>query len=223
MVWFSRALLPEGTYRLKRGRAAAVGGLVLLTFSFFGADNLMSLAVTRGLGGSITSAGVALTLGAVAWAVASLVHERVANRWTTRPWLPSTSGVALLLIGLAAIWVGLVTTGVGGASSYWISWPAWLVGGVGMGLLYPTVMLGGLVEGPDMTYGEAAGAVVLAEMIGGTVGTAVGGGAVSLAVSSHLPVTDGLRAAFAIFFCTAVLLGWAIAQSLRASAAPEAG
>lgn len=168
-----RRLLPPGTLRAAPGLPAAVAVMGLLNLAFFGVDAFVPLAVVELRGRSVGFAGLALTAGTITWTTGSWLQARFA---------PRTSRRRLVRIGLA-----LVAVGCGMAAL--VLWPAtpalmapaaWAVAGLGMGLAFSTLSLTVLETAPLGREGEAAASLQLANVLGGGLGTGVGGALIGL-------------------------------------------
>lgn len=206
-------VLPPGTAAGRTPQAAAVAGLVLATFAFLGGDGLTTLYVTEGLGRSIGWAALPLSVAGIAWSLGTLVQPRLLARsgFRTRPVLLLAAGLvvagcALLapLLPLAAAAggsggaAGAGTGGADGLPALAVVVLAWALTGTGMGLIYPTLSVGAL-QVPAADAAAMSSSVVLAEALGGTLGTAVGGSLVSLSATATGGFTDGLVLAYVVF------------------------
>jgi MFS family permease len=222
-------VLPPGTATGRSPQAAAVAALVLATFTFLGADGLTTLYVTEGLGRPIGWAAAPLSVAGIAWSSGTLWQPRLLRRsgGRTRPVL--TLGAVLLGAG-AGLLVPLLpvaraaaaaaghATGTGARlagdhpvtpwSALAVAVLAWAVAGAGIGLLYPTLSVGALSV-PAADAAAMSSSVVLAEALGSTLGTAVGGSLVSLSATLTGSFVAGLLAASALFAANALgILGY---------------
>lgn len=123
-------LLPPGTLRAARGLPTVVALRGLSTGGFYAAEVLVPRMLVQERGLSPLWAGVALTGGAVSWAVGSWLQGRRVFRQITNV----RGGSALIAAGL--IVTGTVTFS---AVPTAIAYPAWVLTGLGMGLVYPTL------------------------------------------------------------------------------------
>jgi len=192
-------VLPDGTFSGGPPPAAAVGGLLLALFVFFGADGLITLYVTDGLGASIGWAAAALSAGSVAWSLTTLAQPRLLDRTGQRGFGIVAGGSLMITLGLAALLLVLllIPSGSGPAAELMVI-AAWTAGGAGMGLVYPTLALGALLV-PAARAGTAAAAVVLTEALGGTLSLAISGSLVSLSTTLTGAYRTGLLLSYAMF------------------------
>ena len=119
-------MTPPGTLTGRTGLGAAVLVRGLLTFAFFGTEAFLPLMLREARGLSPTTAGLALTTGAVTWTAGSWVHERLAPRLTSRTII--TISFALVALGASGVLAVLVT-----AIPDEVAYVAWAVSGAGIG------------------------------------------------------------------------------------------
>lgn len=225
-------LLPGGTLRLRPGQPAAIAGMLVLCFAVYGGDGMMSLYVTAGLGGTLTQAGIALMIGSLGWSAAGLLQPRLLL-------LPGLGVRSLAVAGglVLAVPFVMLTAAAGAAGphgkSAWISWVAWGIGGIAVGLVYPSFTLvamdsaghadpaghgaaGGAAGSAAVGYADTtASGLVLAETLGGCLGTAIGGGLYGQGIRLGLDSPAALRLAYAAFLAVALLAPVAAARSGR--------
>jgi len=188
-------LVPPGTARLAPGLPATVAVRGILTWSFFGADAFISLAVTTGRGGSTFLAGAALTVTSVLWSAGAWIQERVIGRTGPRR-LDRIAFLLLAASGLAMVVVVL-------ALPAWAAVGAWGVAGLGMGLGYAPLSVTALGAAAPGREGEASAALHLCDVLGVSIGTGLAGAVVALGDGRGWDVSSGLALAF--------LLGVAVA------------
>ncbi len=132
LAWSVPILLPTGTYRSRRGLPTVILLRGLASAAFAGADIFLPLLLSRERGLSPTQAGIVLSVGAVGWSAGSALQGRISSA-DRRAGLLRT-GFGLLTLGIvvasAVLWsaVPLLTV-----------YPAWAVGGLGIGIAYPTL------------------------------------------------------------------------------------
>jgi hypothetical protein len=188
------ALLPPGTFRLRRGVPSALAAMLLFAVGYFGADGLITVLFTDGYGQPLSHAAVALSAAPLAWALTSLLVPKLPPA-TTVGLVTTACGVA----GLAAVL----------ASPAWVlATVAWTVAGVGTGLAYPRLYLLSTRAGA-MPAAVLAAAVITAEAFGSLVGRAAGGGVVSTAAAAHLPLRAAYAVAYAAFAACLALAAFA--------------
>lgn len=199
-------VLPPGTATGRTPQAAAVAGLVLASFVFLGGEGLTTLYVTEGLGRAIGWAAIPLSVSGIAWSAGTLGQPRLLllTGGRTRPVLLASAG---LLVGGAVLLAALLPLADAAGSgpqargsgvALAVVMLAWALAGTGIGLLYPTLSVGALAV-PAADAAAMSSSVVLAEALGSTLGTAVGGSLVSLSATATGGFTDGLVAAYVVF------------------------
>lgn len=188
---FARQLLPKGTFRLRRGRRAALAALAILCFTFYAGDDVISVIVTYGLHGSIRAAALALTAGALCWAVASIFQAQISRHVPVQASV--RLGAGCLCAGLIGIAV-LLLLDRGGLTA-WAAAGCWAVVGLGMGLAYSALLVRLFADDEDSLTGfTIASAVVLAEALAGGVGGTLSGTAVSAWTSQPLQQSNAAPA-----------------------------
>lgn len=206
-------LLPQGTLRVQRGAPAALVTMALLSFSFFGAEAFLPLALTGVGGEAVTIAGVALTVGALTWTAGAWIQARLSSRVSRRAL--ATTGLALTLVGVTGT-AGLSLSGAPALTAAL----SWGVVGLGIGLAYSTLTLVVLETAAVGREGSASAALQLANVLGVALGTGLGGAALSMALRAGQTQADGLRIADAMMILAAAL-GLAAARRLPASSGQD--
>src|SRR4051812_39290964 len=211
-----RRLTPSGTLRAARGVPAAVLMRGVLTFTFFGVDAYVALALVEWRGLTATEAGISLTAATLAWTAGSWIQARAATRVPTERFVQI--GLAVVIAGLASFAVVLLPT-----VSPWLALPTFGLAGLGMGLAYAPITLIVLRETRTAEQGSASAAVSLSDSLGTALGIGVTGAIVAASVRATGAPVVGLAAGFA--FCVAVgVAGLALSTRLRprrhAEAAP---
>ncbi len=175
------SIMPAGTLRARRGAPAALVAMTLFAVGYFGADSLVTVLLTDGYGATTAQAAVVLSAAPLAWAVTSLAVPRL-RRAGKEP--PPAAGLALTAAGVTALALG--------APAFSTALVAWTLGGIGVGLAYPSLYLR-CTTGAAFGATELAAAVITAEAFGGLLGRAVGGAIVSV---GDLALAYGMFAAF---------------------------
>jgi MFS family permease len=214
-----RRVTPPGTLTGRTGVGAAVLVRGLLTFAFFGTEAFLPLMLREARGLSPTTAGLALTTGAVTWTAGSWVHERLAPRLTSRAII--TVSFALVALGATGVLTVLVTP-----IPVEFAYLAWAVSGAGIGFGYSAISVLVLRLAPAGRTGSTGAAMQVLDNLGTALGTGAGGAAIAIAVGRGLPIEAGIGAAIAIAIIGA-LAGVAVSRGLDASrpsviGAPEA-
>jgi MFS family permease len=191
-------LTPAGTLRAARGLPAAVLMRGVLTFTFFGVDAYVALALVDWRGLSAIEAGIALTAATLSWTSGSWIQAKLAPRYPPE---------AFVRVGLAVVIVGLITFAfiLQPALPVWLAVPTFAVAGLGMGLAYSPLALIVLREAPEGEQGSASSALSLLDSLGTAVGIGITGAFVAASVrATDSPVT-GLAAGFAVAIGVGVL------------------
>jgi MFS family permease len=184
-----RRLVPPGTLAARPGLPATILTRGLLTFTFFGADAYVTLAVTMERHRSPVVASIAVTGATLAWTAGAWMQARLSDTWEGRRLV--RAGLVIVLAGIAGMVFVLqpeVPVAVGLA--------AWTVAGLGMGLGYAPTSLMMLRMAPPGREGQTSASLNLADVLGTAIGIGVGGAAVAAAAGSDLRL--GITAAFAI-------------------------
>ena len=194
---------PPGTLRVRRGSAAAVGGMFVVTFAYFGADGIVTLAALDGMGRPLVAGGAILTASTLAWSFASLAQPWLLQRLHVPARRLAALGGYGLAVGLAGAAVALArdphSTGAFVAFA-----SAWVVAGAGMGVAYPAFSATAVDVRPEAAL-VAANATVLAELLGAMLsqsvaGAFVGGRALPGALGPHLTT------AYVVYACAALAI-----------------
>jgi hypothetical protein len=147
-------------------------------------------------GRSLAEASVVITLGTVSWSFG--------NWWQSRA-IVRTSPVTLVRLGggiLTIAIVGIIASLAGGPLL--ISYVAWLIAGIGMGIAYPTAYLV-IMQGADATgAGSAVSSEQVAERLALALGGGLGGVCVAIALALHVSLAIGLAGAFGLALVAAV-------------------
>jgi hypothetical protein len=204
-----RALLPDGTLRLSTGVPAAVALRGAMTMTFFGAEAFLPLGLTDVRGLSAGQAGLALTCGALGWAVGSWVQERRDG---------AVSREAMVRVGLFVLAGGVAGAALGLQSS--TSAVAWGIGGAGMGLAFSGVALIVIAGAPEGEQGTTMAGLLMADVIGGLIGTGVGG---AIVAAANAPAVTAARVSTIFLLLVAVAVaGGAAAGRLGVPRGPGA-
>ncbi|MEV4636296.1 MFS transporter [Actinoplanes sp. NPDC049548] len=161
-------LVPAGTYRIRPGLPAAVALCATAGGVFFGTEVYLPLLLHDRYGLPTWLSGITLTAAALAWALASAVQARLAERANPAVWL--RTGAALLTGGAA---VELVTA--------WlhlhpvIAALGWFAAGAGMGTLYPRISTLVLAYSAEGEQGFNTAAKSITDAVGGSGSLAVAG------------------------------------------------
>jgi MFS family permease len=185
-----RRLVPPGTLTGRPGLPATIASRGLLTFTFFGADAYVTLAVTAVRHRTPVIAGIAVTGATVAWTIGAWVQARLNDTWEGRRLV--RAGLLIVLVGIAGMLVLVLAPAVPVAEGL----AAWTVAGLGMGLAYAPLSLMMLQKAAPGQEGQASASLNLADVLGTALGIGAGGAAVAAAAGGDL--RPGVAAAFVI-------------------------
>jgi MFS family permease len=186
-----RPLLPRGTLSARRGLPSVIVLRGLVGAAFFGAEVYLPYLLIDEYDFSPTLAGLALTVGALAWAAASWLQGRLTSQ-LTHP-MSTTIGSSLVLVGIV---LALATALFHLSPAVAIA--GWVVGGGGMGLMYPRISVMTLAMSTTANQGFNSSALSISDSLGA---------ALALAITGVVSVTLGFPGVFAF---TAVIAAYAI-------------
>jgi len=182
-------LTPAGTLRAARGLPAAVLMRGILTFTFFGVDAYVALALVEWRGQTAIEAGISLTAATLAWTAGSWIQARNAHRWPPAQFF--RAGLLVVVIGLAAFALILLPE-----VSPWLAIPVFGLAGLGMGLAYAPLTLIVLREAPVQEQGSASSALSLTDALGIALGTGMTGAIVAASARQTGEPVLGLAVGF---------------------------
>lgn len=161
-------LIPPGTFAARRGTPAAVAGMGLINLAFFGTETFIPLMLTSLRGTSTLFVGIVLTGTTLSWTSGSWLTERFSRRG--HPHSLAMPGALIVALGIG----GTALTVASGVPVAFAA-VAWTVGGLGMGMAYPTFSLTVLGNATEGAEGAAASSMKLAEVLGPAIGIGLGG------------------------------------------------
>ena len=206
-----RRLVPAGTLTAQAGLPATILTRGLLTFTFFGADAYVTLALTTVRHRTPVVAGLAVTGATVAWTAGAWVQARLSESWEGRRLV--RTGLVVILAGIAGMAL-VLQSGVPVA----VGLAAWTVAGLGMGLAYAPISLMMLQKAPPGQEGRVSASLNLADVLGDAIGIGVGGAAVAAAAGRDLQL------GVVVAFCAAAAVGLvALAVTRRLPSGPTCG
>ncbi|NKZ03207.1 MFS transporter [Actinomadura latina] len=185
-------LVPAGTLRLRRGLPSVILVRGLLSGAFFGAEVFIPLALTRLHGFSATQAGIVLTVGALGWSAASQIQGR-----SKRP------RESYALLGAVLVTAGIVLAAVALQLSGWLTAPAWIIGGAGMGFAIGSLSVLLLDLSAEDEQGVNSSALQISDTLGSSLVVGVAGALVTGFGAARLGT--GLAVAGALFGAIALL------------------
>jgi MFS family permease len=208
-----RRLLPAGTLRAADGLPAAVAARGLQTFSFFGAQAFLPLALQEVRDQRATVAGVLLTAATLAWTSGAWMQERLGHVRGRAAFV--RRGFELLVVGSAVSALVVVD-----AMPIVLAGLGWAVAGLGMGMSYSGLSLIVLAAAPPGREGSASSAIQLSDVLGMAIGTGLGGAAVAFGERAGWSPRPGVTVAFALALTAGVL---AVVASRRLPVQAAAG
>jgi MFS family permease len=180
LVLATPRLLPAGTFAVRRGLPSVVLLRGFAGAAFIQADVFIPLMLTRERGFSPWAAGLTLTVGGLAWSVGSWYQSRLGQRFA--PSTRLTAGLALIAVGVASA-AAVVAPAVPVA----VVVGGWLLGGLGMGVSYPTMSALTLRLAPAGTEGRNSSSLQLSDSLHSTTVLAVSGTLFAALVATSPP------------------------------------
>ncbi|MBA9001868.1 MFS transporter [Thermomonospora cellulosilytica] len=162
--WGLPKLLPAGALRLRRGVPTTVVMRGLLAGAFFGTDVFIPLALTSLHGFSPSQAGLVLTLAALGWSAASQYQGR-----SRRP------RAFFVQAGAVFVAAGVVAASVALQVGGWWAAPAWVIGGLGMGMALSSLSVLVLNQSAPQEQGANSSALQLSDTLGSSLAVGVAG------------------------------------------------
>jgi predicted MFS family arabinose efflux permease len=194
-----RPLVPRGTLSARRGLPSVILLRGLVGAAFFGAEVYLPYLLIKEYAYSPALAGLALTVGALAWAAASWLQGRLTEQ-LSHP-MSTTIGSTLVLVAIA---LALVTALFHLPAAIAIA--GWVLGGGGMGLMYPRISVMTLAMSTTANQGFNSSALSISDSLGA---------ALALATTGVVFVTLGFPGVFAF---TAVIAVYSIVIAPRVAA-----
>ncbi|HTX59473.1 MAG TPA: MFS transporter [Verrucomicrobiae bacterium] len=199
-----RTLFSVATLRVRPGMPAALVAFALLHAGFFGGDAYVALMLTSVRGISLGAASLCITAAAIGWAIAAGFQPKLYER----------SG-AVAMVGAAAacaLFACAAMTAVALGAPLALAYTAWALGGAGIGLGYPTIMLVTLASAGEGSEGTASSAALLAGIGGMLAGIMLCGIPVTLAAHGATSLALGTAMTFAVACGFAALLAASAAR-----------
>ena len=196
-------LLPSGTLRMARGLPTVIALRGINSSAFFLSEAFVPLWLHQQRGWSITAAGLALTGGALSWALGSHLQSRMTREDTRQTWL--RRGCLLLTAGI----VTCIPT-VLGLLPDWCMLIGWSVTGLGMGLSFPMLGVLTLKLAPREQHGIYSSALQLSSALATSAALAAGGLLFSL-----LQAEAPMRAFLGVYALAALLAAISTLNSTR--------
>jgi MFS family permease len=192
-------ITPRGTLLARPGPPAAAAAAFLASFSFLAVDGFLTLMLTRVRGLSVAEAGLVVTAASVSWAAGSWYESRVVARRGAR-WLV-TRGAVVLSAGTVLVAGGLLRE-----LPIAIPYVGWALGGLGMGIVFPTIPLSIMGEATEGREAAELAPAILMDFLGIGLGAGLGGASVALADAGRISLEAGIAGAFGLGLLSALVL-----------------
>jgi MFS family permease len=167
-----KRLMPRGVLRATRGLPAAIAGMAVLNFAFFGADAFIPLMLTDVRGQSTIIAGVVITVATLTWTSGTWLMERAGER---------LGRTRMIAVGMVLVAAGiLLVLPVVGEAPVMLTAVAWAIGGFGIGMAYPGFSLAAMASMPAGEEGAVATSVKIAEFLAAAAGAGLAGAIVGI-------------------------------------------
>jgi MFS family permease len=211
MVWGLRALMPPGTFRVRRGVSAPVALRGLFAGAFFGMESMVPLSMGQQHGYGPLAAGLPLAAGGLAWASGSWWQ----GRESTVP--EETRRVRLIRAGFGLVTVCALVVAVAAHPSVpgWLIYPAWAVGAFGAGMAVASASLLLLRYTNDADRGSDSAALQLSDATSSALTTGVAGVLVAAAVRGAVSYTTAFMS-LALAMGAVAFVGLLLAGRVRA-------
>jgi fucose permease len=183
-------LLPLRIFRL-RTLSAANGAMAIVGAVAFSEFFVLTLYLQDVLHYSAVQSGVAFAGFALAVVVVSNVAQVVVGRFGVRPTL--TAGLLL-----SAVSVAMLTRLPVDGHYFWDLFPAFVLGGAGMGLSFVPVTIASLTGVERSDAGVASGLINTSRQIGGAIGLAAASAVAATSTSRYVDAHSGVSASSAI-------------------------
>ncbi len=193
-----RHYLPAGTLRIRPGLPAAVAMMGIATLPFFGAETFLPLLLVDVRGQAPVVAGISLTAASITWTLGAWLQERRGERWGRRRAV--RLGVVLTIVGVAGI-----LAAVWSQARAVVATLGWSIGGLGMGIAYPSITLLVLASAPAGQEGAASSSMQISGAVGMAVGTGIGGALIAAGESAGWATSTGLALTFATMIAFAFI------------------
>lgn len=199
-------LLPPGTLQLARGLPSVVATRGLLSAAFVAAEAFLPLMVLATHGVDPATAGLALTAGAVGWAVGSFLQARAGGR---RHRL-LVAGASILAAAVGGI--GLLTSP---SVPFGVIVAVWTFAGAAMGLALSSTSVMVLALSTSADRGRNSASLQISDQVGAVAGTTVAGVLFALLQG---PAASGQSGVFSVMWLVlAVFAGVGIFSGARSA------
>lgn len=198
-LFAARQLLPRGSLVAARGLPAVIALRGLLAGGFATAEAFVPLYLTRAQGWSLAQAGLALSIGAVAWSAGSALQSRLRDDAVRSRAL--CAGFVLVALGIGVVALPALLNAPAG-----VLLAGWAVAGFGIGLSFPMLSVLTLSLSPAHEQGRNASALQLCDALCSSAALAAAGLAFARPGASVATGFVGVLLIAALLPATAALL-----------------
>lgn len=184
-------LLPPGWHRALPGVPAAVVCRLLAAFAFLGVDSFVPLAADRIHRVGATTQGMVIIGASITWTIGQAAAARTHGR--IRPATLIGAGFALMVLGIAA-----VAPVVRDETPLWLTFLAWSIGGLGMGLLFNPTTVFAMSTSDERDAGRVSGWLNIADSLGFATIGGIGGAVIAASERNAFSLRGALLTCFAL-------------------------
>lgn len=209
----ARKLLPSG----ERGPRLAVLAMLTLSLGYSGLDAMATVIARSGFGSSIAAASAVLTCDAVAWSTVAFLQPKFHERWNLSTGAAGVVGALLVAVPVAGMPV-MLAAHLSSGTAMPLMWVAFLISGSGMGFIYTNLPVTAVDVRDKSTTDAFAAGLVLAESMGASLGSMIGGGLYSYGLQRGLSAWHSLSVAvgaLSVSLFATVFIAIAIQRHLR--------
>ncbi|MCQ6560718.1 MFS transporter [Paenibacillus mendelii] len=195
MIQPLRKLLPEGSFRVKRGLAATILTRGLYFACYIAAESYVVLAFTELKGYSSDIAGLIIAGGSLAWSFAAWLQSKLDEKdGGSGREKRVIVGIGIMIVGIAMV----ITT---------IGWPgggialavmSQILAGFGMGLSNPTTGAIALQHASSGKEGEVSSNIQFIDAFGPGLSIGIGGALIAISESLEMGIYTGIMLAISI-------------------------
>jgi MFS family permease len=166
-----RTIMPRGILWFRRGLPTTIAMRGLLMGAMAGTEAFIPLVLTTRYGFSPATAGIVLTVGALGWSAGSWWQGRFSSGSRVRF---AVVGAILHATGVCAVVLSFHLSG-------WLTLPAWIIAGAGIGLAFPALSVQVLhLSGPS-AQGTNSSAMQISDTLGSSLAVGMAGALVNAA------------------------------------------
>ena len=186
----ARSLLPKGTYSLQLGLPSAVASRFLATFAFGCVDSFVPFAA-KNIHGVQSAAvqGFMIIGAAITWTGGQAYAAKRSAEMRTDNYVR----LGFVLLGTGAL---LTSTVVAPQTPLWLVFSVWMVGGLGMGLLFNPTTVVAMSSSSDSDAGLVGSQLSMADSLGFAGAATLGGTFIAIAERTSLNLRDALALTF---------------------------